>query len=121
MVSIYDNEKVLEDKLKKASGGCCAISATTVTDEEATAAFSVVGGFVPQVHSALASIIKQKSQFDSIPPAAGIYNRAINKLNDDAESLMKCLLDNTPANSLPIANDYVSRVNSAIAEAKNNF
>lgn len=46
LLPIFGEEKKLEDKIKKASTDCCAISPAPVTDEEAAAAFSVVGVLV---------------------------------------------------------------------------
>lgn len=117
-LAIHNKEQTLETLLKKAGTDCCVTPPTSVTDEEAQAVLGVVGSLVPQVTGSLSSISTKKSQFDAIPLATTIVKTDIKNLNTQTNTLNTCLLNKTPAQYLPTANDYAAKINKAFADTR---
>ncbi|KAK4513865.1 uncharacterized protein ATC70_005871 [Mucor velutinosus] len=119
-LAVHSSEQTLESKLKAATTSCCAVT-STVSEEDATAVFSVVGVVVPEIESALSAIVTKKPQFDAVLLATSLVKTDIKNLNTEVNSLDTCLIAVTPADDLANANAYVDRVNTAFASAKTAY
>ncbi|GAN05215.1 hydrophobic surface binding protein [Mucor ambiguus] len=119
-LAVHSSEQTLETKLKAAITSCCAVT-TTVSEEDATAVFSVVGVVVPEIENALSAIVTKKPQFDAVLLATSLVKTDIKNLNTEVNSLDTCLIAVTPAADLANANAYVGRVNTAFASAKTAY
>lgn len=106
--------------MKSATTSCCAVT-TTVSEEDATAVFSVVGTLVPEIEDALTAITTKKSQFDAVVLATTLVKSDIKNLNTEVNALDTCLIAVTPADDLANANAYVARVTAAFAAANTAY
>ncbi|CAO0800581.1 unnamed protein product [Mucor circinelloides] len=119
-LAIHNKEQILETRLKKAGTDCCAVSGT-VTTEEADAVLSTVTTLVPQVTSALTSIVTKKPQFDAIFLATALVKSDIKNLDTQTKTLDTCLIAKTPASHLAAANALVAQINTSFASAKTAY
>ncbi|KAG1356722.1 hypothetical protein G6F62_002017 [Rhizopus arrhizus] len=116
-LGVHNKEQALEALVKTAKSDCCAVT-TVVSTEEANAVIDVVKTLVPDIESALGAIVSKKDAFNAVVLAANIVKSDIKNLQTQVTALDNCIVAVTPSDFATVANEYVSKVDAAFANAK---
>ncbi|KAG2208257.1 hypothetical protein INT47_006113, partial [Mucor saturninus] len=112
-VALHTHEQALDAAFKITSTDCCAITAT-VSDEEATAVFGLVGDFVPDITNSFDVIISKKPEFDALLLATNIAKADIKTLSGYLRQVDGCLIAVTPEPLLATVQSYMDTIDAKL-------